>query len=190
MDGATRTRDECQNCGASLDPSETGPCPSCGQLAGKKVYVTAMARSRSVATASASVKKWRERYEVLLDTAKLLREQEHYEAAIVMAQTACEVCTEAVLTGALRERVKDDDVADLITDSLNSYSLKNNRVQKRYEVLFGHRIQDQPFWQPLEKHVTRRHGVVHRGEEATPKEADESIAAVEKTIRHLLQVQG
>ena len=189
MDGDTRTSAECQNCGASLDPSETGPCPNCGQL-GKKVYVSALAISSSLATASASVKKWRERYEVLLDTAKRLREQEHYEAAIVMAQTACEVCTEAVLTGALRERVQDDEVADLITDSLSNYSPTNDKVKKRYKVLFGHRIQDEPFWQPLTEHVARRHGIVHSGEEATPKEADESIAAVEKTIRHLLQVQA
>jgi hypothetical protein len=101
-----------------------------------------------------------------------------------------EVCTEAVLTGALRERVKDDDVADLITDSLSSYSPTNDKVKKRYEVLFGHRIQNEPFWQPLTEHVARRHTVVHRGEEATSQEADDSIAAVEKTIRHLLQVQG
>ena len=149
--------------------------------------MTALVTSSSLATASATVKEWRERYEALLDTAKRLREQEHYEAAIVMAQTACELCTEAVLTGALRERVEDDDVADLITDTLGSYSPTNDRVKKWFELLFGYPIQDEPFWQPLKKHVARRHGIVHRGEEATPKEADESIAAVENTIRHLLQ---
>jgi hypothetical protein len=94
------------------------------------------------------VRRWQERYEVLLDTAHQLRGQGHHEAAIVTAQTACEVCTESVLTEALRERVGDDGVTDLITGSLGNYSPTNDRVKKWYETLFDHRIQDESFWQP------------------------------------------
>lgn len=188
MADGTEVRAECKNCGAPLDPSHMGPCPSCGELAGKKAYVTARATAHGRASASATLfKRWQERYEVLLDTAHQLREQGHHEAAIVTAQTACEVCMEAVLTEVLRQRVGDDGVTDLITSSLGNYNPTNERVKKWYETLFDHRIQDESFWQSLTKHVARRHGVVHRGEEATSQEADESIAAVDDVIRHLLK---
>jgi hypothetical protein len=31
-------RAKCRNCGAPLDSSHTGPCPNCGEEAGRKVY--------------------------------------------------------------------------------------------------------------------------------------------------------
>jgi hypothetical protein len=184
----TEVREECKNCGASLEPSHVGPCPSCGERAGKKVYVTATVTTRSKVSATATViKRWEQRYKFLLDTARELRDQGHPEAAIVTAQTACEVCTEAVLTEALRRRVGDDVVADLITGSLWNYNPTNPRVKRLYETLFDHRIQDEPFWQSLKKHVDRRHAVVHRGKEATSQEADESITAVDAATQHLLK---
>jgi|SRR5215211_1450641 len=156
---------------------EGEPCPSCGNTS--KTY-------RVEASVTISWRVWSGRYQVLLDTAKELRDQGHHEAAIVTAQTACEVCTEMVLTRALHERIGDDAVVDLVTSSLGSYSPTNDRVKRWYEVLFGPRIQDEPLWQPLKKHVDRRHDIVHRGEEATLQQANESIAAVDKAIRHLL----
>lgn len=188
MADGTEGRAECKSCGAPLAPTHAGPCPSCGELAGKKAYVTASVTARGNASASATVfRRWQERYEVLLDTAHQLRDHGHYEAAIVTAQTACEVCTEAVLTAALHERVGDDGVTDLITASMGNYNPTNHRVQEWYETLFDHRIQEESFWPSLKKHVARRHGVVHRGEPATSREADESIAAVDEAIRHLLK---
>jgi HEPN domain-containing protein/predicted RNA-binding Zn-ribbon protein involved in translation (DUF1610 family) len=187
-DGTEEAYVECANCGASLDPSHEGPCPSCGELAGTITRVKALSAALSMAAATATVSEWWEqRYKFLLDTARDLRSQGHPEAAIVTAQTAFEVCLGAVLTEALRKRVGDAAVADLITGALRPYNPKNDRVQKWYETLFEHRIQAEPFWQSLRKHVDRRNRVVHRGEEATAQEADESIKAVDAAIRHLLK---
>jgi hypothetical protein len=146
--------------------------------------VTAHAKLTATATV---IKRWQQRYKFLLDTARELRDDDHPEAAIVIAQTACEVCTEAVLTEALRQRVGDDEVADRITGSRWNYNPTTDWVKEWYETLFDHRIQDERFWLSLKEHVDRRHAVVHRGEEATGQEADESIAAVEAVIQRLLK---
>ena len=130
---------------------------------------------------------WQERYEVLLDTAKALCER-HPEAAIFMAQAAGEVCTELVLTSALRARVSDQAVADFIAEQPRNYSLGDGRVKELYELLFGDKITASgQLWQDFKAHVERRNKIVHRGKSATRQEADASIAAVEGVIRHLLQ---
>ncbi len=132
---------------------------------------------------------WSERYGPLLEAARQLRNDGYHAAAIVTAQTACEVCTEVVLAEVLRARVGDEAVADYITGSLrDNYNLVSGRVQKLYEVLFGHRIQEYPsLWQPFKDHVEWRNKIVHQGREATAQEADESIAAVDRVVQHLLQ---
>jgi hypothetical protein len=137
---------------------------------------------------SASVIGWREqRFAILLDTARRLRDQDYPAPAVVMAQTACEVCMEVVLTDVLRERVHDHDIADFITGSLRNYNPKTDNVKKLYELLFGDRVQGASFWPSFLEHVKRRNNIVHRGQAATPQDADESIVAVDKVIRHLLQ---
>jgi hypothetical protein len=116
-----------------------------------------------------------------------LRDQDYPVPAVVMAQTACEVCMEVVLTDVLRERVRDHDIANFITGSLRNYNPKTDNVKKLYELLFGDRVQGASFWPSFLEHVKRRNNIVHRGQAATPQDADESIVAVDKVIRHLLQ---
>jgi hypothetical protein len=140
-----------------------------------------------VATYGAYQNWWAERYGPLLEAARQLRNDGYHAAAIVTAQTACEVCTEVVLTDALRERVSEDDIADFITDSLRNYNPTTDKVKKLYELLFGNRIQREAFWSSFVEHVERRNAIVHRGQSATPQDAGESIATVDKVIRHLLQ---
>jgi hypothetical protein len=124
----------------------------------------------------------------LLDAAKKLRDDGHHAAAIVTAQSACEACMELVLTEAVRAGVGDAAIADFITDSLPNYNPISGRVQKLYELLFGHSLQEnQPLWEPFKKHVKHRNNIVHHGHVATPRQADESIATVEKVIDHLLK---
>src|SRR5687767_2764159 len=117
MAGDENRRAECRNCGAPLHPSHEGPCPSCGQRNTKIVTIEITAFAHGTASMTATVVRWQERYRFLLDSARQLRDQRHHEAAIVTAQTACEVCTEVVLTDALRDRVGDAAVEDLITNS-------------------------------------------------------------------------
>ena len=133
---------------------------------------------------------WAERYGPLLEAARQLMNDGYYAAAVVTAQTACEVCTEVVLTEALHARVSDKDVADFITRSLRNYnpSSDNRSVKKLYKLLFGQPLrQKEPFWASFDIPIDRRNRIVHRGGEATVLDAAESIAAVDKVIRHLLE---
>lgn len=77
---------------------------------------------------------WKDRYEILLDTAKRLRDEGYHEAAVVTAHTACEVCTEITVSGALREKGLDH-LSKPIDDLLPNYNIRNEKVRKLYEAL-------------------------------------------------------
>ncbi len=128
---------------------------------------------------------WTDRYEVLLDVAKRLRDDGHYEAAIVTAHTACEVCTETTLSAVFRLK-GIEYLTDPLGGLISSYNLTNKKVRDVYEAVTNDRIQDQPFWPSFTEHVRRRNEVAHRGGEATQQEATDSINAAEAVVRHLL----
>jgi hypothetical protein len=154
------------------------PCPRCGNTT--RTY-------RVGASVTISWRVWSEQYRFLLDTAKKLRDQGHHEAAIVTAQTACEVCTEVVLSAMLHASGIEEYVADLITGPLPNYNLLSKRVQKVYEAFSEDKIRwGEPLWQSFRTHVVRRNDIVHQGRQATPQEANDSIAAAEAVIGHLL----
>jgi hypothetical protein len=190
--------ENCSNCGyefvrehdVQAGPEAGEPCPRCGSTT-RTVGVVRVELAGPTPRVHVDLplyrRVWSGRYQFLLDNAKKLRDQGHYAAAIVTAQTACEVCTETVLTGAMLERFNDDAAVDLITSTLGTYNPNNKSIKNWYEMLFDHRIQDEEFWQSLMEHVNRRHRIVHKGEEATVHQADASIAAVEQYTRHLLE---
>jgi hypothetical protein len=129
---------------------------------------------------------WGARFEVLLEAAKRLRDDGHPEAAIVTAQTACEVCTERVMTETfLRRRI--DYLSDPLGRLLPNYNIGNDRVRKIYEAVTNDSIAaaDNARWQRFQQHVKKRQGVVHGGQEATPSDADASITVVEEVIEHV-----
>ena len=128
---------------------------------------------------------WKARYDILLDTAKRLRDDDHHEAAIVTAQTACEVCAEAMLSTAFQAK-GIEYLSDPLAKLISSYNLANKRVRNVYVAVSGDRIHEEPFWASFVEHVERRNAVVHRGREATRQEAEDSIVAAEAVIRHLL----
>jgi hypothetical protein len=130
---------------------------------------------------------WAERYGPLLEVARQLRNDGYYAAAIVTAQTACEVYAEVVLSAALRAAVPDD-VAEALKKAIPGYNLTHRRVRDVYVAFSGDRIQDdKPLWNRFNKHVERRIGVVHKGREATLEEASDSIAVVEEVIQHMVR---
>jgi len=88
---------------------------------------------------------WQTQYRPVPDTAKKLRDDGHHAAAIVTAQTACEVCTELVLTDVLRTRGVER-LTKPLDDLLPRYNLANDKVRNLYVALSSDRIQDQPFW--------------------------------------------
>jgi DNA-binding Lrp family transcriptional regulator len=124
------------------------------------------------------------RYEVLLTNAKELHRQGHHEAAIVIAHTACEVCTDLALKNALSVN-KVEHLADPIDGLLRGYNLADDRVRKMYVAVSADSIHQEPFWQSFKEHSKRRNNIVHHGHKATAEESDNSIRAVEAVIRHL-----
>jgi hypothetical protein len=106
----------CSNCdyefpyqpGEAVDPGLKGePCPRCGNAS--KTY-------RVETSLTLYWRVWSDQYSFLLDNAKKLRDQGHYEAAIVTAQTASEVCMALVVRALLRASGIEEHVAELITD--------------------------------------------------------------------------
>jgi hypothetical protein len=137
---------------------------------------------------------WQSKFAYLLDDAKRLRDAGHHEAAIVTAQTACEVFMAVLLSRALRDKVGDDAIAGYITGSLrNNYNPNSNNgsLKKLYEVLFGKSLRPKgdQLWSAFDEDVDRRNRIVHRGQFANEDDANESIKAVTAVIEHLLQNQ-
>lgn len=122
----------------------------------------------------------------LLDAAGRLRADGHHEAAIATAQTACEVCTETMLSALFRIKgitYLTDPVGNLIPN----YNLSNDRVRTLYVAVSEDPIHEEPFWGAFKRHTKCRNEVVHGGREAEPWESEESIEAVKAVVGHLLK---
>ena len=132
---------------------------------------------------------WEDRFFVLLSTAESLKDQGHHEAAIVTAQTACEVCVEVFLEAGFRDK-GIADLADPIGRLLPNYNVGNERVRRIYVAVCDDQIHQEPFWSSYQKHVERRNRVVHRGEKASRQEADDSIAVATEVVRHIRSKAG
>ena len=72
------------------------------------------------------------RYRVLLDSARQLREGGYFEAAIVTAQTACEVCAEIVISDVCKGRGIGHLAGTVMGLLNNNYNLANLLVRKLY----------------------------------------------------------
>ena len=132
---------------------------------------------------------WEDRFFILLNTAETLKNQGYHEAAIVTAQTACEVCTEVFLEAGFRNK----SIAYLthpIDALLPGYNIGNDKVRNVYAAVCDDQIQQEPFWASFKKHVQRRNRIVHGGEKASQQEAEDSIAVAEKVVRHIRRNAG
>jgi hypothetical protein len=78
-------------------------------------------------------------FQALLSTAKELNDNGHHEAAIVTAQTACEVCTEMVLTKTFEIRGVPEylpkTLDDFVLGKNYTYNVGSDRVRKLYETV-------------------------------------------------------
>jgi hypothetical protein len=104
----------------------------------------------------------------------------------VTAHTACEVCTEIVLSEVWRRR-NIDYLSDPLGRLLPNYNIGNDRVKRIYEASTDDSIAsaDKGRWDRFKQHVKRRNDVVHSGLQATRVQADASIRVVEEMIEHV-----
>jgi hypothetical protein len=73
-------------------------------------------------------------YKRFIPYARRLRDEGHYQMAVVMAQTACEVVTEAVMDDLFARRGVPE-LAGPVNGLVASYSLNNDRVCPLYTAL-------------------------------------------------------
>jgi len=127
-------------------------------------------------------------HEELLDVSRRLIEeaQDEYQLAVVMAQAACEVFTEQIIS-ALIDRVEPESLRTWIHERVTRPNdLSESRVQELYLGLTGHKIDTgQGLWQEYVTHTKRRHRVVHRGVKVSKDEARHSHDTARKVIDHL-----
>jgi hypothetical protein len=120
-------------------------------------------------------------------------DERKYQLAVVLAQAACEVLTEQLVTG-LVERVKPESLRSWIDKRVGKKhrnDLDERRVRDLYLALTGDEIKmGEGFWQQYHDHVKRRHLVVHKGATVSKSEAEHSYNSVQKVIEYLKEVQS
>jgi CheY-like chemotaxis protein len=133
-----------------------------------------------------------ETHDVFLTAAKTLLEAGYYSAAVVSAQTACEVITEqAIDFWILDMRMAGDrglrlnGVLKTLMEPFQTYNLTNARLRRLYVTLSDDAIKQEPFWQRYKEHVDRRHRVVHQGYVTTKEEAEQSVAGAIEFVEHI-----
>jgi hypothetical protein len=109
--------------------------------------------------------------------------------AVVVAQTACEVFTEQLLTR-LVDRLDEPLRKWVLRRQPRLPEIDDDRVRDLYVALSGDRIQDQPFWSRSLAHVQLRHQVVHKGVHVAPEQAEASCEAIRLMLDHLEGVRG
>jgi hypothetical protein len=129
-------------------------------------------------------------FEALLHSANGLLKGEHYSAAILVAQTAIEVCTER-LVGKFLDKRGASFLDKWVDDRLQNYNIFNSAVRTLYEAVSGDAaLVQQGFWTSsrLKSHVELRNDIAHEGRFATPDEAKDSLDVAWEVVRYLTAV--
>ena len=130
----------------------------------------------------------------LLDAARGLQQAGHPNLALVVAQTACELAMEQALADLLSRGGTPQPVADWIDhDGLNTYSPKDERVQRLYRALSGTDLKslgDPEWWRSYVEGAMKRNDVVHKALAVADEEATRFIEAANRLIDLLRAPQG
>jgi hypothetical protein len=120
----------------------------------------------------------------LLAKAQELSDDDYHAPAIVMAQMACEIATEQVISAAYKQR-GIADLEDPVNELFPAFNLGNERLRRLYLALTGDVIQEQPWWSEYIEHTRRRNRVVHHGERPSKEDAEASISVAKQFADHL-----
>lgn len=111
-----------------------------------------------------------------------------YQAAIVLAQTACEMCTEDTLKVFFQVMGLSQMFAPTF-HSVQSFNLaRGDRVRRIYIEVSGDQIVHQPFWAAYTELPKKRNNIVHAGEPTTKDEAERLCAIALQFIDHVEKV--
>ena len=129
-------------------------------------------------------------FEALLHSANGLLKADNPSAAVLVAQTAIEVCTERLITRLLDKRGASF-LAEWIDDSLVNYNIASEKVRKLYEAVSTDKtIAQQPFWGLLQAHVQLRNDIAHQGRFATQTQGQASHDVAWQVVRYLSDTAG
>jgi len=125
-------------------------------------------------------------FQALLNSATHLLSIGQHGAAVLVAQTAIEVCTERVIAKSLEKRGAGF-LQGWIHLRTRPYSLGTSpKTKALYQLVTGDvKIGQAPFWRRLTKHVKRRHAVGHRGQAVDLADAQDSVRVAGEAIQYL-----
>jgi hypothetical protein len=113
------------------------------------------------------------------------------DIAVIMAQTACEIATEHVISRLLGHHKLPPIFEPWVKAGVRRSDIADDRVLTLYRTLSDDQgITREPFWQPYRKHVEARNGVVHQGKHVSKEQAQESYDVALKLIHHFEAVLG
>ena len=114
---------------------------------------------------------------------RVLDSESHFEWAVVLAQTACEVYVRNILE---RRAAHLGDAAIKKVQNLPGTNLANERVRGTFHEMTGYTPPDgSEGWLEYQAHAQRRHRIVHAGARITRKDAEASIEAAKAMIHFL-----
>jgi hypothetical protein len=127
-------------------------------------------------------------YIEIFTAAKRLLQAGEFAAAVILAQTACEVLSANFLARLVKMRGIDFLSDWILGTTRRSSNFSNELVRDLYVSLSGDRIHEQSFWQRYKAQVDLRNAIVHQGKTVTRVDAEESFEVVTEFIGHLEQV--
>jgi hypothetical protein len=185
----------CESCGEPIpqdlwheaDPDRRTPCANCGST---RRSHSLMAEPGHYVLSGSDATMTVVRYpEILLQSAQRLFDDGEFGVAVVVADTACEVAVERVISQSFA-RSNIPQVADPINGLLNGYNISNPKVQSLFDALAGKTVKQdkQGIWDKFLKSVTRRNRTVHAGKQPTKAEAQESLDVTRDMVQYLVQL--
>jgi len=113
----------------------------------------------------------------------------------VVAQAACEVHTEEVLTRLTRAAGVSESLGEwLLTKALRGYNPTNGRVRGLYDALAGQELASWEGWSDYHRLRSLRDDFAHKGAQVTQEDAGRFIvlvsALMERTTADAARVEG
>jgi hypothetical protein len=115
------------------------------------------------------------------------------DVAVIMAQTACEIATDDIMTVLLRRQDLSDGIRAWVNDQIErSTTLKDDRLYKLYRALSGDELRkDQTaLWEAYKRRAELRNAIVHTGAHAVKAQAVEACNTALDLIHHFEAVHA
>ncbi|HEX6535614.1 MAG TPA: hypothetical protein VF041_13540 [Gemmatimonadaceae bacterium] len=120
----------------------------------------------------------------LLDKAGQLHERGFHEAAIVTAQSACELACERAIERSL-DRRGASYLHHCLHDLLPSFNLASHRTRDVYTTLAGDHIERESYWCDYTRLAKLRHAIVHGGASVGAETTARCLIVARVVIEHL-----